>query len=160
LRYKFEKDNYSFSIKPFEGKTEIIPKYRTYFIKFRNTRLPGTVNVTVGGMDLDAIKYKKYVVDNDFVVELRNIDTTKEVMVNIRGTDIDIEAVHLINEDINSIISDLKIKTVLKENIFDILFSEMEIKDKRIAIRKLKTKGLSSQHIKMFMKLLEYISEI
>ena len=80
--------------------------------------------------------------------------------MNIRGTDIDIDAVHLINEDINSIISDLKIKTVLKENIFDILFSEMEIKDKRIAIRKLKTKGLSGQHIKMFMKLLEYISEI
>ena len=41
-----------------------------------------------------------------------------------------------------------------------ILFSDKPIKDKRIEIRKLKRKGLSTIFIKMFMKLLEYIAEV
>ena len=40
------------------------------------------------------------------------------------------------------------------------MFSNMEVNKKRIEIRKLKRKGLSDTFIKMFIKLLEYISEI
>ena len=64
------------------------------------------------------------------------------------------------NDDIDSILSDLQIKTSLKENIAAILFSDLEIKSKRIEIRKLRVKGLNGKYIRMFIKLLEYIAEI
>ena len=65
----------------------------------------------------------------------------------------------LINEDIDHIISDLKIPTRLKEKINEIIFSDDDIKKKRIAIRKLAAQGLGDIFIKMFLKLLEYVSE-
>ena len=64
------------------------------------------------------------------------------------------------NEDIASIISDLKIKTFLKERIHAIIFSDLSIAKKRILIKKLKKDGLEPQFIRMFLRLLEYISEI
>ena len=48
----------------------------------------------------------------------------------------------------------------MKENIAAILFSDLEIKSKRIEIRKLRAKGLNGKYIRMFIKLLEYIAEI
>ena len=77
-----------------------------------------------------------------------------------RGKDIEIDAARIINEDINSIITDLKIKTKLKEQLYKIVFSNMEIKKKRIAIKKLRSKGLESRFIRMFMKLYDYLIEI
>ena len=63
------------------------------------------------------------------------------------------------NNDIDSIISDLKIKTLLKADVAKIMFSDMEIRKKRIAIRKLSKKGLGPKHVNMFLKLLEYVEE-
>ena len=77
-----------------------------------------------------------------------------------KGKDIEIDAIRLINEDINSIISDAKIKTNLKESIASIMFSNLDISKKRIEIRKLKRQGLSDIFVRMFIKLLEYVSEI
>ena len=91
---------------------------------------------------------------------MKNVKTTSQLTINCKGKDIEIDAVRLINEDIDSIISDLQIKTELKERLNQILFSEQDIKHKRIAIKKLRTLGLDSKFIKMFMRLLEYISEI
>ena len=48
----------------------------------------------------------------------------------------------------------------LKESIATIMFSNMEINKKRIEIRKLKRKGLKDVFVRMFIKLLEYVSEI
>ena len=67
---------------------------------------------------------------------------------------------YVINDDIDSILMDLKINTYLKEDIASIIFGEMPISKKRIAIRKLKKKGLSREHLNLFLKLLEYISEV
>ena len=39
------------------------------------------------------------------------------------------------------------------------MFSDLEVRKKRIEIRKLKRKGLGPKHINMFLKLLEYIEE-
>ena len=50
--------------------------------------------------------------------------------------------------------------TRTKEQIGNILFSDTDIKTKRIQIRKLKTKGLHPKYINLFLKLLEYIAEI
>ena len=71
-----------------------------------------------------------------------------------------LDAVRLINEDIDGIISDLQIETDLKEKVASVIFSDKEIRRKRIEIRKLKRKGLNPLFVKMFIKLLEYISEL
>ena len=71
-----------------------------------------------------------------------------------------IDAVRLINEDIDSILMDLQIETYLKEKLASIIFSDMPIKKKRIAIRKLRRSGLSKEHMKLFLKLMEYIESV
>ena len=55
---------------------------------------------------------------------------------------------------------DLKIDTYLKEEIAAIMFGNDTISKKRIAIRKMKKRGLSKNYITLFLKLLEYISEV
>ncbi len=62
------------------------------------------------------------------------------------------------NKDVNSIISDLGIPTNTKEEIASIFFGDMDIRLKRIKIKKLK--GIDKRFIRMFIKLLEYIAEI
>jgi len=108
-------------------------------------------------------KLEKYF-DANAQVKVNCINQAKqdklEITINCKGKDIEIDAIRLINEDINSIISDAKIKTNLKESIAAIIFSNLEINKKRIEIRKLRQKGLSSVFIRMFIKLLEYVSEI
>ena len=52
------------------------------------------------------------------------------------------------------------IETRLKERIAEIIFSDMDIKKKRINIRKLHNEGLEKEFVRMFIKLLEYIQGI
>jgi len=158
IDYNYASDNYNLNIHPVEGKTGIIPDFRNYKIRFRNTRLPEKVGVEVNGKIIDDIKF--YADDNDLVVEIENVDTRRPLTVNCRGKNIEIDAARIINEDIHEIISDLKIETLLKERLAAIIFSDMPINKKRIAIRKLKSTGLDELFIKMFLKLLEYIEEI
>ena len=82
-----------------------------------------------------------------------------QLTVNCKGRDIEIDAVRLINDDIESILIDLQINTYLKEDIAAIMFGDDTISHKRIAIRKLKKRGLSKEYIQLFLRLLEYISE-
>ena len=79
--------------------------------------------------------------------------------INCKGKDIEIDAVRLINDDLESILVDLKINTYLKEEIDSIIFGDLSYEKKRIAIKKLKSKGLSKEHIGLFVKLLDYINE-
>ena len=64
------------------------------------------------------------------------------------------------NEDIELILSDLQIETLLKEKIASILFSNESFRDKSLKIRKLKKYNLDKSFIKLFLKLLEYLDEI
>ena len=66
----------------------------------------------------------------------------------------------LINDDVNSVLLDLKIDTYLKEEIAGIMFGELPLKKKRIEIRKLKKRGLSKEYIDLFLRLIDYISEV
>ena len=157
IDYNYMQNNYTVIIHPIEGKTEIIPRFRDYKIRFRNTRTADSVEIYLNN-DKDTLEYKSYTDENDFVVEIKNVDTTKQLTVNCKGKDIEINAVRIINEDINSIITDLKISTKLKEEIASIIFSDIDVKLKRIRIKKLK--GLDKRFIRMFIKLLEYVAEI
>ncbi|MDD4408056.1 MAG: glycoside hydrolase family 31 protein, partial [Bacilli bacterium] len=158
IDYNYQVNNFTAVIRPTDGKSGIVPNKRNYIIRFRNTRKADEVILYIGEDKQNYVK--SYVDGNDFIVEVNNALSTKQVSINCKGRDIEIEAERIINEDIDSIISDLKIKTSLKEQIAAIIFSEDEIKRKRIEIRKLRTKGLTSKHVRMFIKLLEYIAEI
>lgn len=157
IEYNYLANNYTLIIRPTEGKSGIIPNQRNYKIRFRNTKHAEDVTAFV---DKDAINFKAYVDDADFIVEVENVPTVKQLTINCKGKDIEIDAVRLINEDIDSIISDLQIETSLKEQIANIFYSENDISKKRIEIRKLRRKGLKSIFIRMFIKLLEYIAEV
>ena len=157
IDYNYMQNNYTVIIHPIDGKTEIIPKFRDYKIRFRNSRVADSVDIYINGSKAN-LEFESYEDDNDFVVDIKNVDTTKQLTVNCKGKDIEINAVRIINEDINSIITDLKIPTKLKEDIANIFFSNLEIKQKRIEIKKLK--GLDKRFVRMFIKLLEYIAEI
>ena len=158
IDYNYLANNYTLIIRPVEGKSGIIPNKRNYKIRFRNTREADDVIVYV---DKEVVDYESYVEDNDFIVEVSNVKTISQLTINCKGKDIEIDAVRLINEDIDSIISDLEIETRLKEMIATIIFDEnLDIKKKRIAIRKLKKAGLKPIFIRMFIKLLEYASEV
>ncbi len=156
IDYNYLPNNFTVIIRPLEGKKGIVPPNRSYKIRFRNTRLADDVIVYLGSNRLDV---KTYLDEQDFVVETPLISTEEQLSVNCKGKDIEIDAVRLINEDIDTIISDVRIPTVLKEKVAEIMFSEDDIKKKRIQIRKLKSQGLADLFIKMFLKLLEYISE-
>lgn len=159
IDYNYMQNNYTVIIHPVEGKTSIIPAKREYRIYFRNTKEADKVEVYLNDEKLtDQVSTE--VNENDFIVTIKDVDTTRQLTINCSGQDIEIDAGRIINEDINAIINDLKIPTNLKESIANIAFSDIPIKKKRIEIRKLKSKGLQPVFIKMFMKLYDYLAEI
>ncbi len=157
IDYNYQTNNYTLIIRPTEGKSGIIPEFRDYKIRFRNTKQADDVIVYQDGELMDA---KSYVEDNDFVVEVKGVETVKQLSINCKGKDIEIDAIRLINDEIDDIISDLEITTALKNKIAHIIFSDIELRKKRIAIRKLRIDGLNRRFIRMFIKLLEYLAEI
>lgn len=156
IDYNYLPNNYTIIIRPLEGKKEVVPELRKYKIRFRNTRHADDVIAYLGA---EKIEVKAYLDDQDFIVETNFVKTSEQLSINCKGKDIEIDAVRIINDDIDTIISDLKIPTKLKEKIAEIIFSNEEMKKKRISIRKLKSAGLDEIFIKMFLKLLEYIDE-
>ena len=91
---------------------------------------------------------------------MHNVPTTKQLTINCKGKDIEIDAVRITNDDIDSIISDIPIKTVIKEEIGEIIFSNLSMSDKRIKIKKLQRYGLASVYVMMILRLLDYVSQI
>ena len=157
IDYNYLPNNYTVIIRPLEGKSGIIPAKRDYTIRFRNTKEAEDVVVYLGDSKWECIKE---VEDADFIVKLKDVPTTKQLTVNCKGKDIEIDSVRLVNEEIDLILSDLQIETALKEKIAEIIFSDEEIRKKRIQIRKLKNSGLEKIFIRMFLKLLEYVAGI
>ena len=106
------------------------------------------------------IDYDSYVDDNDFIVEIKDVPTIGQLTINCKGKDIEIDAARLINDDIDSVLSDLKIETYTKERISDIMFGDSPIQNKRIEIRKLKKEGLHKDYVALFLKLLEDLGDV
>ncbi len=158
IEYNYLPSNYTVIIRAVEGKSGIVPDERNYKIKFRNTKRPSEVSVNFNGEEL---KFDSYNDGPDFIVEVSDVKTIGQLTINCKGSDIEIDAVRIINEDIKTIISDLKIETELKFKIDNILFGEeLPLNKKRIAIRKLKRQGLERKFVKLFLKLLEYINQV
>jgi len=155
IDYNYMLNNYTVIIRQEAASFDLIPNIRTYKIRFRNTRLPNDVQIYLGEDKLENIEY--FIDENDFVIEIKNVNSYKQISINCKGQDIEIDVKRLVNKDIDSIISDLKIKTSLKVEVNKIMFSDLEIKRKRIEIRKLKKHGLHPRYINMFLKLLDHV---
>lgn len=158
IDYNYMPNNYTVIIRTLEGKGDVIPNTRNYKFVFRNTKRAEDVTVY---KDFDPIQFNSYVDGPNFVVEVPLVPTFgHQLTINCKGKDIEIDAVRLINEDIEGIISDLQIKTEQKEQLDNILFSDLPIKKKRIAVRKLQNKGLEKKFVQLFLKLLEYVEQV
>lgn len=157
IDYNYLRSNYTVIIRSVEGKSGIVPAKRNYKLVFRNTKMADSVKIMFNDQEL---KYDCSIDGNDFIVEVKDVPTIGQLTVNCRGKDIEIDAVRVINDDVDSILMDLQINTYLKEDIASIIFGEETIQKKRIAIRKLRKNGLSKEHVNLFLKLLEYISEV
>ena len=157
IDYNYLPNNYTVIIRALEGKSGIAPAYRNYKIRFRNTKKANDVITYFNDNPIDCTTY----VDGpDFIVEVKEVSTIGQLTINCKGKDIEIDAVRLINEDIEGIISDLPIETLMKEKIDAVIFSDLPIKKKRIAVRRLRSKGLEKKFIKLFLKLLEYVGQV
>lgn len=157
IDYNYLPNNYTVIIRSIEGKSGIVPEKRNYKITFRNTKKANDVIVYYNN---DKIEHTSYVNGPDFIVEVKDVPTVGQLTLNCKGKDIEIDAVRIINEDIEQIISDLQIPTELKEKLDAILFSDSSVQKKRIEVRKLKTVGLERKFVKLFLKLLEYIDQV
>ena len=156
IDYNYMRNNYTVIIRSIDGKSGIAPDNRSYKMVFRNTKQADNVTIYFNS---EKIGFDSYVDGNDFVVEVRDVPTVGQLTINCRGKDIEIDAVRLINDDLDSILMDLKIDTYLKDDIAKIIFGDLPINKKRIEIRKLNKSGLSKEYMKLFLKLLDYIGE-
>ncbi len=157
IDYNYLPSNYTIIIRTLEGNRGVVSDYRNYKIRFRNTKRATSVIAYFNDTQIKAVSY---VDDTDFVIDVEHVPSIGQFTLNCKGKDIEIDAVRLINDDIDSILLDLPINTLLKEKISSIMFSELPIKRKRIEIRKLKKYNLGKEYIKLFLKLLEYIGTI
>lgn len=155
IDYNYRNSNYTVIIRPLEGDKSVIPSKRDYKIVFRNTKKADNVEVYENEKK---ITRDTSVTDSDFIVNIKNVSTSSQLVINCHGKDIEIDALMLIRDDIDSILSDLKIQTVLKDEIAKVIFDDkLNLSKKRIAIKKLKKKGLDPRSIKIFLRLLEYM---
>ena len=157
IDFNYLSDNYTLMIRSIDGKSGIAPERRNYRLVFRNTKQPAQVSVFFNSTPLS---YNSVVDGNDFIVEVKDVPTIGQLTVNCQGPDMQIDAVRLINDELDSILMDLKINTYLKEDIAKILFNNDAIDQKRINIRKLNKNGLSKEYVDLFLKLLDYIGEV
>ena len=155
--YNYLPNNYTLIIRNIEGVKDVVPEKRNYKIRFRNVKKADNVICYFNDKQIKTISY---VDDSDFVVEINDVPTMGQVTLNCKGKDIELDAMRFINDDIDNILLDLPINTVLKEQISAIMFSNLPIKRKRIEIRKLRKFNLGKEYIKLFLKLLAYIETI
>lgn len=153
FNYYYEENNYNFSIKRVDGRN-LLSK-RNYILRFKNIKNINEINISD-----TSIKYECLYDKDDFIVKLYDVMIGRDINVNIKGIDTIVSSVVLVNEEIKEILYDMSINTNLKEELDKILFSDIEIRKKRIQIRKLKRKGLENKYIKIFINLLEYIQKI
>ena len=151
--YQYEPDNYIFKIRRKDGKNLL--STRSYILRFKNMRNINEVNIND-----KIVKYNYYYDKDDFIIKIDNYIVGRELEINIKGRDTFVSSVRYINEEIKDILYDLQIETNLKDKIDEVLFSDLEVRKKRIKLRKLKRRGLDSKYIKIFINLLEYIEKI
>ena len=145
---------YIFSITHKEGHMNL--KNRNYVLRFRNMNNPEKIVVLCNDQE---INHSYETSKKDLVVKIDDVSVYSKLEVRIIGNDLEIEFENVINEEIEGILYDLEINTILKNKIDSIIFSDLSIKKKRIALRKLRKDKLEPKYINMFIGLLDFIEK-
>ncbi len=154
--FNYQSDKYELVIEP-PSNIGLLPDKRNYKIKFKNAKMASATALS-GTTQLPG---KSYLERNDLIIELNNVPVNTSLTLTLtKDGMIENSMERLINDDIKEILEDLEIETNLKEKIDNILFGNLTIKKKRIAIRKLKKQKLEPKFIKIFLNLLEYIEVV
>lgn len=154
--FTYENNHYTLDIQN-TTNPGLIPQQRNYKIVFKNT---SSANVSIVN-GINNLPGKTYLENNDLIVEIDNVDINQKLTIDISSdNNLLTSTMRLINDDIKGILEDLEIETTLKDKIDAILFGDLPIRKKRIAIRKLKKQKLEPKFIKMFLNLLEYIKTV
>jgi len=157
IQYKYLPNNYEIVIKPKDGNLAVNYPARNFKIVLKNVRDNAELQVEV---NLQSYPFRKYSEGNDLIVEFNNVNTNSRLSIKCFGKDIEVSNFRVLNDDIEGIISDLAIDTEVKNKIDEIVFSNMNLKKKRIEIRKLKSSGLEPRFINLFLKLLDYVASV
>jgi len=145
-------NGYHFVISRKEGNLNI--PNRNYLIRFRNMKKPDKVLIKLNDKIVEhPFENEK----NDLCIKLESISAYEQLEIEIIGNNLEIETISVINEEIEGILDDLEINTILKEEIDAIIFSDLPVNKKRIGLRKMRKKGLEPKFINMFIGLLEFI---
>ena len=145
-------NGYHFVINRKEGNLNV--PNRNYLLRFRNMKSPDKVLIKLHG---NITEHPFEIEKNDLLINLENVNTYEPIEIEIIGKNLEIETISVINEEIEGILDDLEINTILKEEIDAIIFSDLPINKKRIGLRKLKKKHLEPKFINMFIGLLEFV---
>lgn len=156
IDYKYSPNDYTIIVKPYDGRIGVVNRYRNYLFRLRNVKQTDNITVYMGNGLKD---YNSFIDENDFIIQIDNVDTSAQLTVNCKGNNLEIEALKLINDDIDDILLDVSIETEIKEKISNIMFGDLPMKKKRIEIKKLKKLKVEETYIKLFTKLLEYVLE-
>ncbi len=142
---------YEFTVTPIGGKRGVIPDVRNYKFVFRN--LTDTSNITATQNNNNLI-FGKEIENKSLVLKIENVSTYLPFKITIIGAK-EIENTYEKNKEIENIISEFNIDTVLKEEIYEIIFSNNIEKVKKSLIKKLKKKNLNEFYIERINKLIE-----
>ena len=145
-------NGYHFALVRKEGNLNV--PNRNLFLRFRNMKNPDKVLVKLHG---NIVEQPFTIEKNDLLIRIDGVNTYEPLEVEIIGNNLEIETISVINEEIEGILDDLEINTILKEEIDAIIFSDLPINKKRIGLRKLKKKKLEPKFINMFIGLLEFV---
>ena len=86
----------------------------TYKIRFKNTKPTSKVLSYVSSNQINNQCYKD---GPDLIVEVVDVPTNEQLTIICSGQDIEIDAIRIISDDIISIVSDLPIKTTVKQSV-------------------------------------------
>ena len=147
-------NGYKFTITKKEGNLNV--PNRTYLLRFKNMKNPDKIIVKYQGQTKEC---QAIVEKNDLLLELKDINVYEPLEVLLLGNNLEIETISVINKEIEGILDDLEIETIIKESVDEIIFSDLSINKKRIGLRKLRKQGLEPKYINMFISLLEFINQ-
>lgn len=147
-------NGYKFTIAKKDGNLNV--PNRTYLLRFKNMKNPDKIIVKYQGQTKEC---QAIVEKNDLILELKDINVYEPLEVLLLGNNLEIETISVINKEIEGILDDLEIETIIKESVDEIIFSDLPINKKRIGLRKLRRQGLEPKYINMFISLLEFINQ-
>lgn len=147
-------NGYKFTIAKKDGNLNV--PNRIYLLRFKNMKNPDKIIVKYQEQTKEC---QAIVEKNDLILELKDINVYEPLEVLLLGNNLEIETISVINKEIEGILDDLEIETIIKESVDEIIFSDLPINKKRIGLRKLRRQGLEPKYINMFISLLEFINQ-